>query len=140
MPYTPAPFTTSAVISAATKFTQYPTEINKMMVDVASYLYGELSGLPHGVTSLTVNTTLTAAQMGDMFMVSAASGSISIALPDATTTQGKASYFKKSDSTSNSITISSAQLIDGESTYVLEYKDEFVTLISDGISYIVIGE
>jgi hypothetical protein len=140
MPYTPAPFTTSAVISANTKFTQYPTELNKMMSDVATYLYGELSGLPHGVTNINSYTSLSASQLGDMFIVSAIDGAITIVLPDAATVQGKSSYFKKSDATGNTITITSAQLIDGDSTYVLEYKGEFVTLCSDGISYIVIGE
>lgn len=43
MPYAPAPFTTTAVISPATKFSQYPVEINKLMGDVADYLESELS-------------------------------------------------------------------------------------------------
>lgn len=140
MPYAPAPFTTDAVINPNTKFSQYPEELNKLMNDVASYLQGELSGLPHGVTTINDSIALASSQMGDLFMVSASSGSITITLPNADTTQGKSTYFKKSDFTTNTITISSTSLIDGDSTYVLEYKDEFVTIISDGISYIVIGE
>lgn len=43
MPYTPAPFATIASITAGTKFSQYPTELNKMMSDIGSYLEAELS-------------------------------------------------------------------------------------------------
>lgn len=140
MPYTPAPFTTSAAISSATKLAQYPTEINKLMTDVANYLFGEMSGLPHGVTNLSASTSIASAEMGDLFMVNATTDNLTLTLPLASTVTGRTTYFKKTDNTVHTITISASSLIDGEITYVLEYKDEFVSISSDGTSYIVIGE
>lgn len=51
MPYTPVPFSTTAVISSATKFSQYPPEIQKLMADVSSYLINQISLLSASYTT-----------------------------------------------------------------------------------------
>ena len=53
MPYAPAPFVTTSVITPTTKFSEYPAEINKMMLDSGSYLAAQVALLSAQYSSNT---------------------------------------------------------------------------------------
>jgi hypothetical protein len=70
MAYVPTPFTTTASINASTKFSQYPTEIIKLMSDVGTYLVAQLTAMG---AQLSTNTGYSAAVLDQGDHVSRAS-------------------------------------------------------------------
>lgn len=67
---------------------------------------------------------------------------ITITLPDTSTHTSKVYFIKKTDSSRNGITISgynTSQTIDGEKTIILTLQYQYVTVISDGNNWFIIG-
>ncbi|MBU2549511.1 MAG: hypothetical protein KKB20_13925 [Proteobacteria bacterium] len=83
------------------------------------------------VTSLSGSTTLTASHQG-FILASAASGAITLTLPSAASATGYQYIIKKSDTTSNRVTISGT--VDGVSPY-LEDPYAYIALVSDGSNW-----
>ena len=72
------------------------------------------------------------------YMASASTGNISIALPAASTSQNFEVVVKKTDSSDNSVIITSSSLVDGATATTLTSQFESVTLNCDGLSWYII--
>lgn len=99
----------------------------------------KISALTIGYHITSVSSTPYSAAISDGFiLVNAASSAITINLPAAAAgNSGKALMIKKTDSTSNAVTLdgSSTQTIDGALTYVMSLQYEVVTIVSDGSNW-----
>ena len=90
-------------------------------------------------TSVVTKTTNYTALLTDgTILCNAASGSFTITLPTATGNLGKTFSVKKIDSSTNTVTISSASLIDGYSTQSIIIQYVNVTVQSDGTTWHVL--
>jgi len=75
-------------------------------------------------------------QTSDSFLLANASGGdLTYVLPDATTCEGQEYIFKKIDTTSSTVIISSGDLIDLETTFSLTAPMEVINIVSDGSTY-----
>lgn len=72
----------------------------------------------------------------------ATAGGFTLTLPTASSTAGDRFTIKKKDVTNNVIAVvgSGGELVEFATSYLLEYRGEFVTVISDGSSWYVVGE
>jgi len=78
----------------------------------------------------------------DLIIANAASGAITLTLPSASTITGKEFVFKKSDSSSNQVTIVGAgsETIDGSANRKLNIRYESVRLVSDGANWLDVSQ
>lgn len=78
----------------------------------------------------------------DLVIANAASGAITLTLPSAATITGKEYVFKKTDSSSNQITIVGAgsETIDGSANRKLSARYESVRLVSDGSNWVDVSQ
>ena len=88
------------------------------------YVFGQALTVP--TISVSANTTLTA--QSQIVLVDASGGARTITLPSAASMVGLRITVKKIDSSANTVTLSSADNIDGTGTYVLSAQNEFVTV------------
>ena len=88
------------------------------------------------VSTVSSNTVLTV--INDIVLASASGGSITVTL--ATPTSGKIFTIKKTDSTSNLVTIlpSASETIDGTSAKALTGQYDAIQLVSDGTNWFII--
>lgn len=87
------------------------------------------------VVTVSSNTTLTNGD--DVVLVDASSGSKTITLPSPAL--GKVFHIKKIDSTLNSVQISTTSgLIDGNSSKILPYQYDSVTIVNNGTNFYLI--
>jgi len=90
------------------------------------------------VTSATGSVFVT----DDVVIANAASAAITLTLPSAATIPGKQYVFKKSDSSSNQVTIVGAgsETIDGGANRKLNIRYESVRLVSDGANWLDVSQ
>ena len=76
-----------------------------------------------------------------LVIVNASTGNITITLPPAVNHKNRIYTIKKIDSSGNSVTIdaNSSEKIDGEQTVVLNLQFAYVTIVSDGDEWFIIG-
>jgi collagen type VII alpha len=86
----------------------------------------------------TANYTLTATD--SIITASASSGAATMTLPTAVGTAGREYTIKKTDSSTNAVTVAttSSQTIDGASTYSLSTQYQSVSIVSDGANWNII--
>lgn len=77
-------------------------------------------------------------QNGLVSLISASGGAVNISVPSAVGKSGQQATWKKTDSSSNPVTLT-GQLFDGQSTYALAGQNEFVTIVSDNVNWQVIA-
>ena len=89
-------------------------------------------------TAVTVvaNGTTSLNATHSVVLGNAASGAVTINLPQASTVPGRTYTFKKKDTTTNTITVSaySGDTIEGKLTYVMSKQWQGIALISDGVN------
>ncbi|MDD5456416.1 MAG: hypothetical protein PHV30_05215 [Candidatus Margulisbacteria bacterium] len=87
----------------------------------------------------TSSYTLTGSD--SIVLANAGNGQITMTLPTAAGIDGRYYTIKKIDTGKNKVVIatSAGQLIDKDSTYVLTMQYEYVTLVSDGSNWVIIG-
>jgi len=92
------------------------------------------------VTSLSISSTLSA--WGQLVLISAASGNLTLQLPTAVGFVGKTIKVVRVDSTTNTLTISpnGSQTINGGSSYILGANYASATFESDGTNVEIIAE
>lgn len=92
------------------------------------------------VTSIT--TTYTALSTDETIAASASGGAFTITLPTAVGIHGRVYRIKKTDSTSNKVTVdaNSAELIDGRTTYELYAYGQSIIIVSDNSGWKVISQ
>ena len=92
-------------------------------------------------TSVSANITLSVPQFSLVY-ATPISTPYTITLPSAASVANKTCYLKRQSSvlSNNPITVTSSDLIDGVTDYILEFDDEFVQLFSNGTTFRVIGE
>lgn len=81
------------------------------------------------------DTVLTVSDV--VLLVSAASGTVLVTLPDPTGEAGRNYYIKKTDSTSNIVTVSGVdgELIDTDDKFELKFQDESIQVITAGTDW-----
>ena len=96
--------------------------------------------------SLSINLTIksTSAVLADsenVIMANAAGAALTLTLPSATGITGRQYSIKKVDTSGHAVTVSAGngQLIDGAASFVLTTPYKFVTVITDGSNWNVIG-
>ena len=96
------------------------------------------NGAYHGVISISADTTL--AENNNAVLCDASSGTITVTLPASANYSGIRYHIKKTDSSSNVITISpdGSETIDGQSSYVVNNQYESITLVCDGSNWFII--
>lgn len=92
-----------------------------------------------GVATQTANFTMVIADPS-IQLVSASGGAVAATLPLASAGTNKIWVIKKTDSTTNNVTVTRAgsDTIDGATTFVLRKRYDAVTLVSDGTNWHVI--
>ena len=97
------------------------------------------SGITEVKRQRTVDTSLvdTNTISSDVNLVSAAGGNVLVNLPAPPISAGRLLYVKKTDSSSNTVTVdqNGSETIDGGTSYVLYNQYEAVTLICDGSNW-----
>lgn len=95
-------------------------------------------GASFTISSITTSTTLTSANV--IALVDASSGAATITLPDPTTVGSGLIYIKKTDSSTNAVTIDNngAETIDGETSIDIRVQYEALTVVSDGTDWHII--
>jgi hypothetical protein len=85
-------------------------------------------------------TTFTAAVTDDGYLCSAASGAYTATLPTAVTCAGKVLFFKKTDSSTNEITIdgNASETIDGAASIKLARQHDYLAIVSDGANWCIL--
>ncbi len=98
---------------------------------------GTLNGLVTNVTTVASSTSV--GSNNHIILINAASGAITLTLPDASTVTNREFKFKKIDSTANIITISgsSSQTIDGELDKEITTQYEAFIVVSNGSNWFV---
>ncbi|MFC8008939.1 hypothetical protein [Streptomyces cinereoruber] len=88
----------------------------------------------------TANQTLSAASPVNN-LCNATTAAFAITLPTAVGIAGQTYMIKKTDVSSNAVTVqtTSSQTIDGSTTYVLASQYKYVTVISDGSNWMITG-
>jgi hypothetical protein len=140
-------FSPSTTIRSTTVNTQFDTvynHVNNMDGDCiqdSSINKTKLEAGYKDVAVTSVTTTYTALSTDEVISASASGASFTITLPTAVGTTGRQYTIKKTDSTSNTVTIdgNSAETIDGATTYVLNEKNQAVRIVSNGSNWIVQG-
>lgn len=88
--------------------------------------------------SLTSNDSIGVSDRNKIILIDATSSNLSMSLDDASTVEdGFTVYVKKTDSTTNTITITSPDTIDGAVNLVLSKQNQGAELISDGTKWYV---
>jgi len=104
-------------------------------INLASLGLGAGSGI---ITTFTVvSTTPVTATVATAMLVNATSGNITVNLPTAASAlAGSIILVKKTDSTANTVNVvpSGADTIDGGSSFLLSLQNEFMQIVSDGVS------
>jgi len=90
----------------------------------------------------TVSAAATLYSTDDVVLVNAASGAIALTLPSAVVVPGKELVIKKSDSSTNQVTIAgySAETIDGSANRKLNVRYESVRIVSDGTNWLDVSQ
>lgn len=94
------------------------------------------------VTSIVfADSPYTALVPTDLLLCNATGGAITVNLYTAVGNEGKVLRIKKTDTSSNAVTIdaSGAETIDGEATFLLSYKYQVLTLVSDGANWQIVA-
>lgn len=88
-----------------------------------------------------VNSATAVPVTDDVVVVNATSGAFTLTLPTAAAVPGKEYIFKKSDSSSNQITVDAngAETIDGSAARKLSTQNESMTIVSDGSGWVIIS-
>jgi hypothetical protein len=131
-----------------------PINVNSLVIDFSSYV--TISGTWNLIVTYgtgpgsTISRPDTVSQSSNYQLsdtnycvkFTAPTTNIIASLPTAVGRNGKEYVLKKIDDTVYTITVtpSGSELIDGISTYVLELQNEFVSIISDGIGWLVTSE
>lgn len=108
------------------------------------FLGRELNELDRALksTNLTpyraVSSSFTLTLDDGMLLVDATSGAATVTLPDVRRAAGRTFFTKKADVSANAVTVSSADLIDGASTYALTVQFQSVTVLSDGTTWWIV--
>lgn len=99
---------------------------------------GSWSKLSNENNVRSISATATIYSTDDVVTVNASSGAVTLNLPSAASVMGKVFFFKKSDSSSNQVTIDpyTTELIDGVATKKLIVQNENIKLISDGTNWL----
>ena len=94
-----------------------------------------------GTRSLaTKSTTYSAATTDSVILANAAGGAFTVTLPTAVGNTGKIFTVKRTNSGSNNVTVgtTSAQTIDGATTYAITTQYQSIDLISNGSNWFII--
>lgn len=91
------------------------------------------------LTYTTKASTFTPSATEYGFLVDATSGSVTANLPTAVGITGRKYFFKKTDSSSNTVIVnpSTTETVDGKLTFSLSFQNETVEVISDGANWAV---
>ncbi len=88
----------------------------------------------HNLLTLTSTTTLSE-DVNTTVLADASGGLMTITLPSVADMVGKTVVVKKTDSSGNTVTVSSTSNIDGNASYSLTAQNQVVKVISDGSTY-----
>ena len=102
---------------------------------------GNWSKLSNEVTiRATTSTTVNVSSLDDLVSVDATSGNTTVNLPAAASVPGKSITLKRTDASTNSVTIdpNSSELIDGLSTKKLIVQKEIYVVVSDGTGWQIV--
>lgn len=89
---------------------------------------------------VSTSTNYSVLKTDNTISASSASGTITITLPTAANISGKLFNIKKSDSSANPvvITTTSSQTIDGQTTQILTYQYECLSVVSNGSNWLIV--
>lgn len=90
-----------------------------------------------GILTDSKSSSFTADGSATLYLCDASGGAITATLPAAATTTNRVYIFKKTDTTTNDVTIdgNASETIDGATNYALTVEDESITIISDGTNW-----
>lgn len=103
---------------------------------------GQINGgtLSYSTVNTITSSSFSLSQYQEILLCNATSGDISIQLPDVTSFDGKVFTIKKTDSSSNTVSISgysSGQKIDGNSFIVIETQYDSFSVVCDGSNWFI---
>ncbi|MCB0421151.1 MAG: hypothetical protein KDD61_09145 [Bdellovibrionales bacterium] len=128
-----------AISSPAEGLTIFNSDTSKINIYSGSS-WGDLSG-GSGDWTYTAKTTTYTAATNDFINANATSGGFTITLPASSGNSGKRIGVRKSDSSSNAVTVdgNSSETINGYLTYVLKAQNDVIYIESDGTNWLVVN-
>lgn len=85
-----------------------------------------------------ITTSSTVDARTKVVLVNTTGGAVTVTMPPASQTARKEFHVKKIDATANAVTVSSTDLIDGDTTAIFSAQYESIRLYSDGATYHII--
>ncbi|UKO99353.1 phage head spike fiber domain-containing protein [Nostoc sp. UHCC 0870] len=98
-----------------------------------------LKTLTSRIINRTSNYIVLSSDEGTLFDCDATSGAFTMTLPSAASNPNVIYTFRKSDGSSNIVTISTTDNILGQSSYLLTTNREIITLVSNGGAWVVVS-
>lgn len=97
-----------------------------------------VTGIATALSSKTTTYSITTTD--SILLCSASGGAFTVTLPTAASVSGRSYSIKKTDSTSNAVTIATtlSQTIDGQTTQLLGVQYQSITVVSDGSNWFII--
>lgn len=94
------------------------------------------------ISSITSNTTLTSTDGLEIILADATSGAITVTLPAASSSSGRTLTIKKTDSSTNLITVdgNASETIDGDLTKKIGFQYDFMQISCDGSNWHIVDE
>jgi len=117
------------------------TPVYDMGTGAPAFGVGAISGISVSNTYGTYNVTSTTDAPSNIgvLLVDASGGAVTVTLPDADESRGKWYTIKKVDSGGGYVKIYSDDLIDGDADVTITLQYDFVSVISSGATWYVIG-
>lgn len=124
----------------ASLFPSSPSQDQQAIVNNTIYTYDTTKGWLKStniiVTTIT-SPTYTIAGINQLIKCDCTSNAIAVILPTATTNNGRTITIKKTDVTSNLLTIipNVSETINNDASLIIQYQNNSATLISDGSNW-----
>ena len=112
--------------------------------EMKDFLGRELNVIDRAIKSATLTPTravaadFTVTLDDEVVVVDATAGALTITLPNVRRAWGRKFFVKKVDASANVVTVGSASLIDGATTFPLNVQYESVTVLSNGTTWWVL--
>lgn len=135
------------LVNSATDQDLWGGQLNGDLDELDGLLLTAIDWTPNTQTTSFNVTAPTAASSATgssntLYLCNCTSGAITATLPAATTCSGMKVSFKKSDATTNSVTIQghSAETIDGSNTFIISPQYGYLTIASDGTEWNILSQ
>lgn len=127
------------LVNDATDEDQWGGYLNTDLDTIDGLIFNGINTITSGFSA---NFAVAGTNRNQLLLVSAASGAISVTMPNpATVANGFTATIKKTDPTANTVTLLpfAAETFDGQSSFILGAQYQFVKVVSDGTNWQILA-